>query len=144
MNTSLNWALVAHIVGIVFWLGGLLVAARVLAGLGAEGSPEARKTLAALERKLLRGIVHPGAAITVLAGIAIVIIRPEYLRETWLHVKLTLVVILIAVDLLLTARFRAYEGGRAEIRPAEAKLAHGAVALLLLAIVTLAVLKPFS
>ncbi|HEV2424770.1 MAG TPA: CopD family protein [Terriglobia bacterium] len=144
MSTPLNWALVAHVIGIIYWLGGLVAAAHILMRLGNESSPEARAALGNFENKLLKRIVHPGAAVTVLAGIGILLADPEYLRQTWLHVKLALVVILIAVDLLLTARFRAAQAGKAAIEPKQAKLLYGSVAVLLFFIVVLAVLKPFS
>lgn len=144
MSNALNWALAAHIIGIVFWLGGLLVAARILMVLGNSGPADAQKALVAVERRVLKGFVHPGAAITVLAGVALAAIDPAYLRQPWLHLKLILVLILIAVDLFLTIRFRSYEAGRAPIEPGQAKLLHASVALLLLLIVILAVVKPFS
>jgi putative membrane protein len=143
MSTPLNWALVAHIIGIIYWLGGLIVAAQIMSRLGDEGSPERRQALAEVESKLLKRIVHPGAAVTVLAGIAIVVISPDYLRQSWLHVKLAFIVILIAVDLLMTVRFRAWQAGRGPV-PGQARLYYGSMAVLLFFIVTLAVLKPFS
>jgi len=144
MSTPLNWALVAHIIGIIYWLGGLIVAGHVLMRLGNESSPDARTALGDFEDKLLKRIVHPGAAITVLAGIGILAADPEYLRQTWLHIKLVLVVVLIALDLLMTARFRAYRAGKGTLEPQYAKFFYGSVAVLLFVIVILAVLKPFS
>jgi protoporphyrinogen IX oxidase len=144
MSTPLNWALVAHIIGIIYWLGGLIAAAHILMRLGNESSPEARAALADFENKLLKRIVHPGAAITVLAGIGILVADPEYLARTWLHIKLVLVVALIAVDLLLTVRFRAYQAGKGGIEPKHGKFFYGSAAVLLFFIVILAVLKPFS
>jgi len=143
MSTPLNWALVAHIIGIIYWLGGLIASAQIMMRLGNESSPEGRQTLAEAESKLLKRIVHPGAAVTVLAGMVILVISPDYLRQTWLHIKLALVVVLIAVDLLLTVRARAWQAGRGEI-PRQARLYYASVAVLLFLIVILAVLKPLS
>lgn len=144
MSTPLNLALAVHIIGIIYWLGGLIAAAHILIRLGNESSPEAGAALGDFENKLLKRIVHPGAAITVLGGIAIVAADPEYLRQTWLHIKLVLVVILIAVDLLMTARFRAHQAGKAIVEPRQARLFYGSASVLLFLIVVLAVLKPFS
>jgi protoporphyrinogen IX oxidase len=144
MSAPLTLALTAHIVGLVYWLGGLIVAAQVMVRLGREGSPEGRRALGELEGKVLKGFVHPGAAVTVLAGIAILALSPEYLSQTWLHIKLVLVVVLIVVDLLLTIRFRACQAGQGTIEPGKARLYYGSIALLLLLIVFLAVAKPFS
>lgn len=144
MSTPLNWALVAHIIGIIYWVGGLIAAAHILMRLDKESAPEARAALEDFENKLLKRIVHPGAAITVLAGIGILIADPEYLPQTWLHIKLVLVVMLIAIDLLMTARFRAQQAGKIALAPRHARLFYGCAAVLLFFIVILAVLKPFS
>jgi protoporphyrinogen IX oxidase len=144
MNTPADWVLVAHIIGIIYWLGGLIVAGQILVRLANEGKLDGRKSLEAFESKLLKRIVHPGAAVTVLTGIALVAIRPDYLRQIWLPVKLVLVVLVIAADLLLTVRFRAFHAGRAALEPRQARLYYGSTAVLLLFIVILAVVKPFS
>jgi len=142
MSGPAGWVLALHIVGLVLWTGGLLAATQVLALRSRESSVEARLALTRLAGKLLKGIAHPGAAVTVIAGVAMLGLRPDDLRQTWLHVKLALVVVLIATDLMMTVRFKAVEAGRGEIGARQARMAHGVTALLLLAIVALAVIKP--
>jgi protoporphyrinogen IX oxidase len=142
MTSAFSWALAAHIVGIVFWVGGLLAASQELAGRQRESSTEARAALAGSARRLLKASAHPGAAITVLAGIVILGVKPADLQQGWLHAKLALVVLLIALDLLLTLNVRALLSRGTEISASRVKLTHGAVALLFLAIVILAVVKP--
>lgn len=142
MNSPVAWALAAHVVGIVFWIGGLLLATQVLASHIRERSPEARCALARLEHKLMKGVVHPGAAITVAAGIAVVAMQPAYMRESWLQAKLLLVVLLIAIDLVVTARIRGYQAGRIELYARQVKLVHGLIAALFLGIVVLVMIKP--
>src|SRR5208283_2934074 len=95
------WTLVFHIIGLVFWLGSLLVVTQILAIHTGETSSETRATLGRLESKLLRGLAHPGAAIMVITGSVLLSLNPSYLREHWLHAKLLLVVVLIALDLRL-------------------------------------------
>src|ERR1017187_10167505 len=96
------WTLVFHISGLVFWLGSLLVVTHVLAMHTQETSPEARAALGRLESKLLKGLAHPGAAIMVITGFILVSHDPKLLQQHWLHAKLLLVVILVALDLRLT------------------------------------------
>jgi len=142
MSSVSNWALFAHIIGIVFWVGGLLAAGQMLAGIRREPSPEAHAALARLARKLLKAMAHPGAAVTVLAGITLLGANPGDLQRGWLHVKLGFVVILIAVDLFLTASVARLVRRGSEIPASRVKLTHAVVALLFLAIVFLAALKP--
>jgi len=90
------WTLVFHIIGLVFWVGSLLVITQILAIHTEETSPETRATLGRLESKLLRGLAHPGAAIMVITGFILLSLEPQYLRENWLHAKLLLVVVMIS------------------------------------------------
>lgn len=144
MNSGLAWALVFHILGFVFWMGGLLVVTQVLAMHAEETAPGARDALTRLENKLLKGIIHPGAAITVVAGIVVVALQPDYLHQNWLRAKLSLVAILIALDLIVHFRVKAFHAGRIELQRRECKMLHGAISLIFLVILVLVMIKPFS
>jgi len=138
------WTLVFHIIGLVFWLGSLLVVTQILGIHVEEASPETRATLSRLESKLLRGLAHPGAALMVITGILLVSQDTNYLREAWLHAKLLLVVILVALDLRLTFRARGLQEGRTEMTRRECMILHGAISLVFLAILILVLTKPFG
>lgn len=144
MNSPVAWALVFHIIGIVFWMGGLLTVTQVLSAHTEETAPESRQALERLEVKLMKAVAHPGAAITVLAGITVVWLQPGYLYETWLHAKLALVVILIALDLVVHFRAKAYFARQRIMSRGECKFMHGAISLVFLGIVVLVMIKPFS
>jgi len=138
------WMLVFHIVGLVFWLGSLLVVTQILGIHTEESSPETRVTLGRLESKLLKGLAHPGAAIMVVTGFLLVSENRGFLHEHWLHAKLLLVVILVALDLRLTFRARAFQQGTVEISRRECMILHGAISLVFLAILVLVLIKPFG
>ena len=142
MTSAFDLALAAHIVGIVLWVGGLLAACSVLSGRQRESSLDVQGSFAKLARRVLKTLAHPGAAITVVAGITLLMTKPVDLQQAWLHTKLTLVVILIAVDLLLTVGVRGLLSGGASISAARLKLTRGAILLLFVTIVVLAVIKP--
>ena len=138
------WTLVFHILGLVFWLGSLLVVTHVLAIHSEESSPEARAAFGRLETKLLKGLAHPGAALMVITGIILVSRKPEYLREPWLRLKLILVVALIILDLMVTFRARAFQAGSIQMQRGECMGLHGAIALVFTLILILVLLKPFG
>lgn len=138
------WTLVFHIIGLVFWLGSLLVVTQILAIHVEEPSAETRATLSRLELKLLKGLAHPGAALVVITGIILVSQDPNYLREAWLHAKLLMVVILVALDLRLTFRARMLQDGRAEPSRRECLVLHGAISFVFLVILILVLTKPFG
>ena len=81
----------------------------------------------------------------VITGFILVGHDPNLLRQHWLHAKLLLVVILIALDLRVTFRARAFQEGTAEVTRGEGCMAlHGAIALVFTAILILVLVKPFS
>lgn len=143
MNSPIAWALVFHILGFVFWMGGLLTVTQVLGAHTGEQSPEGRLALKKLEVKLLKGIAHPGAAITVIAGIAVLVIQPAYLHQAWLHAKLFLVAILIGLDIVVFLRAKEFHAGRIELKRKECMILHGAISLVFLGILILVMIKPF-
>jgi protoporphyrinogen IX oxidase len=143
MNSGVAWALVFHIVGFVLWMGGLLVATQVMASRTRQSSPEVHAALARLETKLFKGIAHPGAAVTVIGGIIVLVLQPDYLRQGWLHAKLFLVAILIALDIIAYVRSRASQAGRIELQKRECMALHSGIALVFIGIVILVMIKPF-
>jgi len=138
------WVLVFHLIGLVFWLGSLLVVTQVLAIHSEEPSAEARAALGRLEMKLFKGLAHPGAALMVITGAILIGEHPHYLREHWLHAKLLLVALLIVLDLRVYFRATAHLTGRAELRRRECVALHGAISLVFFGILILVMLKPFG
>jgi putative membrane protein len=143
MNSPVAWALVFHILGFVFWVGGLLVTTTVLALHTQQDLPQARLPLEHLEVKLLRGMAHPGAAITVLAGLTVLWIQPGYIHQHWLHAKLFLVAVLIALDLVVYTRTKAFHKGEIKLERRECMILHGAISLVFLGILIMVLIKPF-
>jgi len=138
------WTLVFHVMGLVFWLGSLLVVTHTLAQHTQEESPEAREALGRLESKLLRALAHPGAAIMVITGFILVGHDPNLMRQPWLHAKLLLVVVLIALDLRVTFRAKAFQEGTIEMTRGECMGLHGAIALVFTLILILVLVRPFG
>ena len=138
------WTLVFHIIGLVFWLGSLLVVTQVLAIHAEESTEATRATLGRLETKLLRGLAHPGAAIMIITGIILVSREPQVVHEHWLQAKLCLVAVLIVLDLRLTFRARKFGKGAIELSHRECMVYHGAISLVFLAILVLVMVRPFG
>jgi uncharacterized membrane protein len=128
------WTLVFHILGIVGWVGGMLVVTLTLAQHAREDSPDARASLERFVQKINRSMLHPGAALVILSGILLVTTHPSYyLHAFWLRAKLALVVILIALNVAILARFRAIRRGT-PVRRGDFILLHVLVALVFLSI----------
>ncbi len=144
MNTLLAWTLVFHILGIVFWLGSLLAVTHILATDADAESEEVHDALNRLEGKLFKGIAHPGAIITVISGGVLISTNPQYYAHAaWFHVKLFLVVILIALDVITYIRARAFHAGKITLRRKECMMLHGGIALMFIGILVMVLIRPF-
>jgi putative membrane protein len=127
--------LVGHVLGLVFWVAGLLVTSMALTRHTQEASADARQALARLERIYLRGLADPGALLTILAGASLIATNSSYyLHAPWLHIKLTFVLILIGLHGLVAMRTKAFSTGRITMQRSEARLLVVATLFLFLSI----------
>jgi len=128
--------LVIHITGLVLWVSGLLVTSMALTRHTQEVAAEAKQALARLERIFLRGLADPGALLTILAGISLIMTNPHYyLHAPWLHIKLTFVLLLIGLHGLVAVRTKRFSSGRIALQRGEARLLVIATLFLFLSIV---------
>jgi protoporphyrinogen IX oxidase len=127
--------LVGHVLGLVFWVGGLLVTSMALTRHTQEVSAEARQALARLERIYLRGLADPGALLTILAGASLIMTNSSYyLHAPWLHIKLTFVLLLIGLHGIVAVRTKRFSTGRITVQRSEARLVVLATLFLFLSI----------
>ena len=107
------WLLVLHILGFTLWISGLLMTTFVLLRHIGGTAPEARASLAGIERLGLRALGDPGAFLAILAGILLITTnRSYYLHARWLHIKLIFVLLLIALHVIVGTRSKAFASGR--------------------------------
>ncbi len=140
----LVWALVFHVLGIVFWLGGLLIVTHVLAADAEATTEETHQVLGRLEAKLFKGIAHPGAAIVILSGLVMLVTNPHYyLNANWLRVKLIMVAGLVILDFITYRKMLALKEGRIKLQRKQCMALHGGIALILIVILILVLVQPF-
>lgn len=95
------WYKAFHIVGFVTWFGGLFYLPRLfIYHQEANEKPEPARTILQeqfqiMEKRLYSIIMTPGMLVTVAMAIGLITTEPDVLHETWLHVKLALVLGLI-------------------------------------------------
>ena len=142
MHAFRNFIVALHIFGVVFWLGGLLMIASLLARVPEEvGLPKERFVGAA--RGLFQAATNVGAAITIGLGIVLILMEPAVVRQGWLQAKLLLVAVLLFYHVRFYRRITFLEDNPSQSSRYEFRIIHGTVSLLLIAILALAVMKPF-
>jgi protoporphyrinogen IX oxidase len=137
----LLWLKAFHIVFAVTWFAGLFYLPRLFIYHAAATDPVGIERFGVMERRLF-GIMTIGAVLTVLFAAGMLLTAPAYLRMGWLHIKLTLVVLLLAYHFLCWRLMKDLAAGS---RRGDRwyRIFNEVPALLLIGIVVLAVVKPF-
>ena len=95
------WFKSFHIVGMVAWFAGMFYLPRLfLYHAEAYEQPEPAQGILKsqyqiMEKRLYRIIMTPAMLLTVIMAIGLIYTEPEILQETWLHIKLGFVAILL-------------------------------------------------
>ncbi|MCG6135923.1 MAG: protoporphyrinogen oxidase HemJ [Nostoc sp. LLA-1] len=96
-----SWFKAFHIVGIVVWFAGLFYLVRLfIYHVEANQEPEPARTILKnqyqiMEKRLYNIITTPGMLVTVAMAIGLLSTEPEVLKQSWIHVKLLFVALLI-------------------------------------------------
>jgi len=134
------WLKAFHVVFVVTWFAGLFYLPRLFVYHAATPEPEGRARFELMERRLFV-IMSIGAAGTLLFGVAMLAAAPGYLALGWLRVKLLLVAALIGYHHGCRRLMRGLAAGAGR-PPGWYRWFNEIPALLLIAIVILAVVKP--
>jgi putative membrane protein len=137
-----GFILALHLFAVIFWIGGLLMLANLLARVPEEVGVSKERLLGTI-RRMFEVAVSAGAALTIGLGIALAIMKPEVLRQGWLHAKLLLVGVILFYHVRFYRRIRFLEDHPSESSTHEFRVVHGVVSLLAFAILVLAVMQPF-
>ena len=95
------WIKAFHLVGIVAWFAGMFYLPRLFVyHAEANEQPETVRSVLqqqyqVMETRLYSIIMTPAMILTVVMAIGMLVVAPDLLKETWIHIKLALVVVLI-------------------------------------------------
>jgi len=134
------WFKAVHQLGFLLWLGCMFGLTVVLSAHARAGAA-AHEALVGLERRLARAM-ELGALLAIVCGAVMIVGSPAAvspLKQPYLHIKLTLVVAIIALHGLVRGKMGRL--GRGQATPPPAWLS-AAVLLLAIGAIWLAVVKP--
>lgn len=141
------WFKAFHIVGVVVWFAGLFYLVRLFVyHAEANEQPEPARTILQqqyqiMEKRLYRLITTPGMILTVVMAIAMLIAAPHLLKETWLHIKLGLVILLIGYHHLCSRWMKQLAANNLQFSSQQFRWLNEVPTILLVLIVLLAVFK---
>ncbi len=139
---NLLWLKAFHVVAMVTWFAGLFYLPRLFVYHADAGDWISVERFRIMERRLFI-IMTIGAAATLAFGIAMIALAPGYyLKMHWLHLKLTLVLLLIVYHGLCYKYVRDFAHDRRTHGSRWFRGFNEVPSVLLIAIVILAVVKP--
>lgn len=136
------WLKAFHIVFVVTWFAGLFYLPRLFVYHATATDPTGVERFKVMERRLL-AIMTIGAALAALFGISMIALSPGFLAIGWLRLKLVLVAALVGYHIWCARLVRAFRADQNQHSERWYRLFNEAPSLLLIAIVVLAVVKPF-
>lgn len=133
-----------HVIALIAWMAGMLYLPRLFVyHVGAEKGSTQSETFKVMERRLLRAIINPAMIATFLFGGLMIAANPAIMQGGWIHVKLSLVALLLVCHVLF-ARWRKQLMRDENTHSARFYRVWNEVpTLLMIVIVVLAVVKPF-
>ena len=135
------WLKAFHIVFVVTWFAGIFYLPRLFMYHATATDTVSIERFQTMEKRLF-GIMTIGATLTLLFGVSMVSVAPGLLQAGWLHAKLTLVLALIGYHAWCYLLMRDLRNGRKR-SSTWYRVFNEVPSVLLIAIVVLAVVKPF-
>jgi len=142
-----QYILAIHIIFVVCWMAGLFYIVRLfIYHTEAQQKPEpARKILSdqfeIMERKLWYIIATPSMILVLAAGITMLILAPGWLKQPWMHIKLTFVAGLLVYHFICQHKMNQMAKGIYTWTSTQLRIWNEVATIFLFAIVFLAVFK---
>ncbi|MEI7805029.1 MAG: protoporphyrinogen oxidase HemJ [Hyphomicrobiales bacterium] len=137
------WVKAFHIVAVIAWMAGMLYLPRLfIYHCDAELGSKQSETFKVMEHRLLRIIMTPAMVITWLLGLWLAV-SGDWLATGWLHYKLLLVVAMSTLHGLFAQWVKDFAAEKNSRSTKFYRIVNELVTVLLIAIVILAVVKPF-
>jgi len=136
------WMKAFHIIFMVTWFAGLFYLPRLFVYHAMATDALSIDRFKIMERKLFFGIMTPGAIFTLLFGGALLQYN-DYMHMGWMHLKLTLVLLLVLYHLYLGKLMIDFKHDRNKHTHVFYRWLNEVPVLFLVAIVILVVVRPF-
>ena len=138
------WIKAFHIIFAITWFAGLFYLPRLFVYHAMANDAAGIDRFKVMERKLFFGIMTPGALLTILLGIWLLTYLPGYLGTGWMLIKLGLITLLSLYHVWCGVLLKQFKEDRNRHSHVWFRWFNEIPVLALVAIVVLAVVKPFS
>ena len=140
-----QWILVLHIISLISWFAMLFYLPRLFVYHSEQiGKKEFVGVVKTMEDKLYRIIGMPAMIATLATGIGLIVINPDiWSTGGWLHAKLALVAVLVGYHLYLNIIRNSLASDECEKSGKFFRILNEVPTLIMIAVVTLVIVKPF-
>ena len=137
------WVKAFHIISLVCWFAGIFYLPRLFVYHAACEDKPGKERFKVMERKLYRGIMTPSMILVLIFGGWMLYLVPAWFSQGWMHAKLTLVALLIAYHHVCLIYLKQFDQSRCTKSHVFFRWFNEAPVIALVAIILLAVVKPF-
>ncbi len=139
-----EWIKALHVIAVISWMAGMLYLPRLFVyHCEAERGSKQSETFKVMERRLLRAIVNPAMIVTWLAGLYLVWAGHWY-SAPWFHAKFLLVLILSGVHGFFARCVKDFAADENLRSQRLYRIINEVPTILMILIVVLVIVKPFS
>ena len=139
------WIKVLHLLAVISWMAGLFYLPRLFVyHAGKAVGSESDETFKIMERRLLRAIMRPAAIVTLGSGLALLYQLGWPFGETWVVLKLAAVVLMFGFHGLVERHASEFVAGLRTRSSRYFRIINEVPTVLMVVIVILVVVRPFS
>lgn len=137
------WIKSFHLIAMVAWFAGLFYIFRLFVyHVKFRDQLNMREAYSLMERKLLYIIMHPAMLMTILFGGLLISLNPAVFSAKWFHIKLALVLILIAYQIFAGVTHKRFSRGDFFLSEKACRMINEVPTLVLIGVILLVILKP--
>ena len=138
-----NWVKAIHVIAVISWMAGLLYLPRLFVyHTQAQVGSNQSETFKIMERRLLRAIMTPAAIVSWILGLWMFYSLDAW-DQPWVHVKLTLVVLLTLSHVFMMKWRMWFEADKNDKPEVFYRVANEVPTILMIGIVIFVIVKPF-
>jgi len=132
-----------HIIAMVCWFAGLFYLPRLFVYHAQTHDLSSYEKFCIMERRLYRYIMNPAMMVTIILGLWMLYLLPGWLKQGWLHLKLTLVFILLIYHVICGVFVKRFAKNKNTKDHVFLRFFNEFPTIILITVVIMAVIKPF-
>lgn len=133
-----------HLIAVISWMAGLLYLPRLFVyHAQQENGSQASEIFKIMERRLYRFIMQPAMIVAWVLGGLMIYANPDLFSQGWIHVKLTLLILLTGAHHMMGAWVKKFANDANVKGDKFYRIINEIPTVLMIIIVFMAVLKPF-